>query len=105
MTNEGGDGSPLDWNEIPLLKYESEIFVKTGAWTSLYELENNLTLDEMFLLYRACNNEVNMNMKLMAASQGADVDFSDDWYDPAPPDVLTASDLRGMPIGLMIEEI
>ena len=46
-----------------------------------------------------------MNMKLMAASQGADVDFSDDWYDPAPPDALTASDLRGMPIGLMIEEI
>lgn len=46
-----------------------------------------------------------MNMKLMAASQGADVDFSDDWYDPAPPDVLSTSDLRGMPIGLMIEEI
>ena len=105
MTNEGGDGSPLDWNEIPLLKYESEIFVKTGAWKSLFELENNLTLDEMFLLYRACNNEVNMSMKLMAASQGADVDFSDDWYDPAPPEVLNASSLRGIPIGLMIEEI
>ena len=41
----------------------------------------------------------------MAASQGADVDFDDDWYDPAPPDVLSAGDLRGIPIGLMIEEI
>ena len=59
----------------------------------------------MFLLYRACANDTNMTMKVMAASQGADVDFDDDWYDPAPPDVLSAGDLRGIPIGLMIEEI
>ena len=59
----------------------------------------------MFLLYRASANETNMTMKVMAASQGADVDFDDDWYDPAPPDVLTKNDLRGIPIGLMIEEM
>ena len=59
----------------------------------------------MFLLYRACANDTNMTMKVMAASQGADVDFNDDWYDPAPPEVLGKNDLRGMPIGLMIEEI
>jgi hypothetical protein len=59
----------------------------------------------MFLLYRACANDTNMTMKVMAASQGADIDFNDDWYDPAPPEVLSQNDLRGIPIGLMIEEI
>lgn len=59
----------------------------------------------MFILYRACTNETNTQMKIAAASQGADVDFNDDWYDPAPPDVLSKADLHSIPIGLMIEEI
>ena len=60
------------------------MFVKTGSWLNLYELESQLTLNELFLLYRACANETSMNMKIAAAAQGADVDFDDDWYDPAP---------------------
>lgn len=59
----------------------------------------------MFILYRACTNETNTQMKIAAASQGADVNFDDDWYDPAPPEVLQRGDLVSMPIGLMIEEI
>lgn len=59
----------------------------------------------MFILYRACNNEINTQMKIAAASQGADVSFEDDWYDPEPPEVLGKSDLHSIPIGLMIEEI
>ncbi len=51
---------------------------------NLYELESQLTLNELFLLYRACANETSLSMKIAAASQGADVDFEDDWYDPAP---------------------
>jgi len=51
---------------------------------NLYELENSLTLNELFLLYRACTNETSTSMKIAAAAQGADVDFEEDWYDPAP---------------------
>ena len=52
---------------------------------NLYELEDSLTLNELFLLYRACSNEISTSMKIAAAAQGADVDFDEDWYDPAPP--------------------
>jgi hypothetical protein len=68
-------------------------------------LEDNLTLDEMFLLYRACNNETSMHMKIMAASQGADVDFDDDWYDPEPVSAVDASSIASIPIGLGYEAI
>lgn len=69
------------------------------------QLEENLTLDEMFLLYRACNNETNTQMKLMALSQGADVDLDDDWYDPEPITAANASDIASIPIGLGYEAI
>lgn len=72
----------MSWNEIPLLKYESEIFVQVGAWKNLEELEESLILHEMFLLYRACTNEFSKNIKALALAQGADVDFEDDWYSP-----------------------
>jgi hypothetical protein len=106
LTNEeGGGGEPLNWDDIPLLKYESEIFVRTGAWKSIFELEANMTLDELFLLYRACNNETNTQMKIMAASQGADIDFEDDWYDPEPIVAAGASDIASIPFGLGYEAI
>lgn len=102
---EGGSGEPLDWNDIPLLKYESEIFIKTGAWKSIYELEENLTLDEMFLIYRAGANEVNTQMKIAAATQGAEVNFDDDWYEPEEPDFVGSHNISNIPIGLGYEAI
>lgn len=69
------------------------------------KLEENITLDELFMLYRACANETNTHMKMLAASQGADVSFDDDWYEPEEAKALTRGDLHTMPIGLMIEEI
>jgi len=91
---------------MPLLKYESELLVKCGAWKSIYDLEESLTLHEMFTLYRAATNDFNMNVKALAATQGADVDWEEDWYDPEPPkppEVLEGGDLRFMPIGLGYE--
>jgi hypothetical protein len=41
-----------------------------------------LQLHELFLLYRACTHELSTQLKIAAASQGADVDFEEDWYDP-----------------------
>lgn len=68
-------------------------------------MEDNLTLDELFLLYRACVNETNTSMKIMAASQGADVDFDDDWFDPTPMEAVDASSIASIPIGLGYESI
>lgn len=57
----------------------------------------------MFLLYRACMNENSMQMKMLAASQGADVPLDEDWYDPDPPEVINSSNIRSIPIGLGYE--
>jgi len=52
------------------------------------------------MLYRACVNETNTQMKIAAAAQGADVDFDDDWFDPEPIEAISASDIGSIPIGL-----
>ena len=36
----------------------------------------------------------------MAASQGADVDFDDDWYDPEPARPADAKEISSIPFGL-----
>lgn len=80
--------------------------VKCGAWKSILDIEESLTLDELFILYRAAGSEFNNNFKAMAASQGAEIDWDEDWYDPEPPkppEVLEGGDLRFMPIGLGYE--
>lgn len=64
-----------------------------------------MTLNELFLLYRACNNETSMQMKIAAASQGADVDFDDDWYDPEPPRAAQAHDILDMKFGMGYEVV
>lgn len=39
-------------------------------------------MQELFLLYRACNNEFSRTVKAMALTQGAEgVDLNEDWYD------------------------
>lgn len=56
----------------------------------------------MFLLYRACTNEFSKNMKALAASQGADVDFEDDWYDQSDnvrEYAITKTEIRMLPQG------
>jgi len=42
-------------------------------------------------------------MKMLAASQGADVDLNEDWYDPDPPEVINSSNIGAIPIGLGYE--
>ena len=96
----------MTWDDIPLLKYESELLVKTGAWKSLLELEESLTLDVLFLLYRASNYEFSMSVKAYAAGMGAEVDWYEDWYEQSEPEaeeVLESNDLRFIPFGLGYE--
>lgn len=57
----------------------------------------------MFLLYRACMNENANHMKMLAASQGADVDLNEDWYDPEPPEMINSYNINSIPIGLGYE--
>jgi hypothetical protein len=70
-------------------------------------LEEILTLEELFLLYRACNNEFTKHIKISAMSAGADVSFDeDDWFDPEPPkkqEPIQGNDVRFLPISLGYE--
>ena len=96
----------MPWSEIPLLKYEAELFVQCAAWKNIEELEESLTLEEMFTLYNASKHQFSMTLKSQAAAMGAEVDWDDDWYDPAPPVKplpLSGSDVRFLPIGLGYE--
>lgn len=95
----------MSWEDIPFLKYEAELLVHCGAWKSIFEIEDSLTMEELFLLYRACANETSTDMKIAAASQGADVDFSEDWYDPEPIQAAQASEILSMPFGLGYQKI
>lgn len=97
----------MPWSEIPLLKYEAELFVHCAAWSSIEELEECLTLEEMFLLYNASKHQFTMSLKAQAAAAGAEVDWDEDWYDPEPPrkpQALAGSDMKFLPIGLGFEE-
>lgn len=49
-------------------------------------------------------NENSYNMKILAASQGADVDLNEDWYDPEPEEVIGASNIGSIPFGLGYEQ-
>jgi hypothetical protein len=62
----------------------------------------------MFLLYRACTNEFSKNIKALALSQGADVDFEEDWYSPedrAPESAMRPFEVMnfGIPLGYQQE--
>ena len=43
-------------------------------------------------------------MKIAAAAQGADVDFDEDWYDPAPKRIVQGHDIMQMGFGLGYEQ-
>jgi len=76
-----------------------------GAWKSLLELEESLTLAELFILYGAYNNEFTKQIKVSALAAGAEVDFYDDWYDPIPEEkhVIDAYNYHSLPIGIGYE--
>jgi len=61
----------------------------------------------MFLLYRACAYHFSKDVKGSAVAFGGEVDWDDDWYDPAPSvkaqDVIRAWDIPQMAIGLGYE--
>ena len=89
-----------------MLKYEAEVFVQVGAWKSILELEEHLTLEELFLLSRASSNEFVKQIKISAMSAGGEVDFDEDWYDPEPPEPAPPIELvneYNMPFGLGYE--
>lgn len=104
----GGEGDePFVWDDIPLIKYEAELLTNTGAWKSIEEMEENLILHEMFLLYRASAYHFNQQVKGSAAAFGSEVDWDDDWYDPAPPkqkQAVQMFDIAQMSIGLGYEK-
>ena len=80
--------------------------MQCSAWKSIEELEDSLTLEEMFLLYNASKHQFSMTLKSQAAAWGAEIDWDEDWYDPAPPPKpvsLSGGDVKFLPIGLGYE--
>lgn len=57
------------------------------------------------MLYRALGNEYTKTIKASAMAFGAEVDFEDDWYDPAPPEVANKTSIAQMPISLGYEMV
>lgn len=69
-------------------------------------MEDQLTIEELFLLYNASKHQFTMTLKAQAAAMGAEVDWEEDWYDPEPPqkpEAIEGSQLRFLPIGLGYE--
>jgi hypothetical protein len=59
-------------------------------------MEEQLILHEMFLIYRACAYNFSQKVKGSATAFGAEVEWDDDWYNPAPPkpkELITALDI------------
>jgi len=66
-------------------------------------MEDSITLEELFLLYRASNNEFTKQIKASAIAFGGEIDLDDDWYEPEklpPPEVIDGSNIGFLPIGL-----
>lgn len=58
--------------------YETEVFCETGSWRSIDELEEWITLEELFELYGRTLKRQTRMMKSVAAAFGADVSFDED---------------------------
>ena len=53
-----------------------------GAWASFEELEESLTLEELFTLYKEVTDIELRQFRNMARAQGADIPFDDDYGPP-----------------------
>ena len=49
--------------------------------------------------------ETSVAMKIAAAAQGAEVDFDDDWYDPAPLVATPVHEIQKMSFGMGYEQV
>lgn len=69
-------------------------------------MEDQLTMEELFLLYNASKHQFTMSLKAQAAAMGAEIDWDEDWYDPEPPkkpEAIGGNEVRFLPIGLGYE--
>jgi|TARA_Y100000034_G_C6896417_1_gene413386 hypothetical protein len=95
----------MDWDNFPLTSMEAYIFADVGAWRSFEELENELTLQELLLIVNSCRRSDYKNLKIMAMSQGAEVELDDDDYGfeifaGAGKDPISGFEASHLPIGL-----
>lgn len=75
------------FDDIPLVKYEREVFSECGAWKNFWDLEDSLTLEELLVLYDAAMTRSYRVAKVVAMAMGADVDLSENDGDlSAPPE-------------------
>lgn len=108
-------------DDMPLVAFEKEVFAECGSWKNFIELEESLTLEELFELYDITMKRQNRLSMTIAAAFGAEVDVSELYddvndhieekrsipmssYDPLKGGELkpieTEKDLAGLPIKL-----
>lgn len=57
--------------------FEQEVFCECGSWKNFHDLEDNLSLDELIVLYEATLDRQARLSKVVAASFGADIPEDD----------------------------
>lgn len=108
---EGEDSESLDFDDIPLLDLEKEVFSECGAWKNFADLEDSLVLEELFELYNSAVERQGRLLKTVAAAFGADIseeskpDSKMGVQVPDAPMAYDNYDLNQLPFGLGYENI
>lgn len=102
------EGEGVSFDDLPLLSWEKIVFaeVTAGSWCSIYDLEDNLTLDELLELHDAALEKRHENMRLMASMWGSsDIPSWEDAKNPyeSKDIVKTNADLVAMPINVGLD--
>jgi|TARA_Y100000310_G_scaffold259154_1_gene267732 hypothetical protein len=89
---------------------EGYIFSDVGAWKSIEELEESLTLGELMLIVSACRRSDYKRIKMTAMAAGAEVTLDDDDYGwetdgpggtgPGGKQAASGFELTHLPVGL-----
>lgn len=89
----------MSFDDIPLTLLEQEVFCECGAWKNFHDLEDNLSLDELIVLYEAACERQGRLSKIVAASMGADIQDDSEPYEYLYSDSETSktrSEKRGV---------
>lgn len=66
----------MKWSNLDLVHYESRVLSKVGRWANFDELEESLTLNELFHLYSEVVDAEIRDFKAQAKAFGADVELN-----------------------------
>lgn len=66
----------MKWDNLDLVHYESRVFTSVGRWANFDELEESLTLPELFMLYGESVEREIRDFKATAKAFGAELELN-----------------------------